>query len=459
MPNFIDLFGNEVKKKRERFIQYLTKGLELENLKSDYKKQFNKYFLKLDEHISPKEKFDAIAVDASGKRREFSNGTYFTLTRASGVENNGNISRKLEANVFTVNGSDAAVSTYFSRKSENLEFKIIEDYINSQRKNSNLKICLIDGSLYSRFMSHAVEIPIKDDEIFIIDYFKRIFRILKQAKEKNIILLGISKDSRDIFFRNALLDEIYYKNREKIRDSLSKIEYNLIQEVIKGIDTPDSSKIQQFTALIDKEQELLKKIEEIYKEYLVSRTDWEIIYRFSEYPGFTFPIEKGLGRREQQKVFKHMINESQSYLSRNFRRYISHLSGGDKSKFLKESEPVIKNFAKIPTFLSFHMLLDNRDNAIKIDIPSWYFNDWHYLTDFPYVKFADSIDPLFEKVLSVIKQLYGGIDNYNLLLSAAHDDAVLRNRVYNEVYEGSLQDKLNINLFLYQKRRIKRIRR
>lgn len=460
MPNFIDLFGKEISNKKERFIQYLTEGLKLKNLKSDYKKQFEKYFLPLQKYIEPyTQDFKAIAIDASGKKREFSNGTYFYLTRASGFINDGEILRKLEADVFTLEGSGFEVNTYFGRKSENLEFQILEKYLKSQKNNEKTNICFIDGSLYSRVMSHIVESPVLENETFIIDHINQVFKVLKEAKRKNVLLVGISKDSRDNFFRNALLDEIYYETREKIKDSLTLGEYNIIQEVIKGIDSPDNSKIKKFEDLITKKPKLLQKIKSIYEEYLVSRTDWEIIYRFSEYPGFSFPIEKGLGRFEQKRIFKNMTKESQNYILNHFRKYISKLDTHEKSKFLTNSEKIIKQFSTIPTFISFHTLLDLRDNPIKIDIPSWYFNDWNYLTRFPYVKFRETIEPLLTKIISIIKELYGGIDNYNLLLSAAHDDAVLRNRVYNEVYETCLQDKLDLNLLFYQKRRIKRMKR
>ncbi|MBD3213475.1 MAG: hypothetical protein GF311_12780 [Candidatus Lokiarchaeota archaeon] len=460
MPNFIDLFGNEINNKKEKFVQYLTEGLKLRNLKSDYKKQFEKYFLPLQKYIeADNQNFKAIAIDASGKKREFSNGTYFYLTRASGIINSGEILRNLEAEVFTLEGSGFEVNTYFGRKSENLEFQILEKYLKSQKKEEKTNICFIDGSLYSRIMSHIVESPVLEDEAFIIDHINRVFQVLKEAKRKNVLIVGLSKDSRDNFFRNALLDEVYYENREKIKNSLTLREYNLIKEVIKGIDNSNNSKIKQFKELITKKPKLLKKIKSIYEEYLVSRTDWEIIYRFSKYPGFSFPIEKGLGRIEQQRIFKNMIKNSQNYLINHFRKYISKLNTQEKSKFLKRSEKIIKQFSNIPTFLSFHIFLDLRDNPIKIDIPSWYFSDWNYLTKFPYVKFREIIETLLVKIISIIKELYGGIDNYNILLSAAHDDAVLGNRVYNEVYETFLQDKLDLNLLYYQKRRIKRMKR
>ncbi len=457
MPNFIDLFGEEISRKRERFIQYLKKGLELKTLNSDYKNQFDSYFLNLDDLPHSHHKFEALAVDASGKTREFSNGTFFYLTRASGIINNGDVLRKLEANVFTLDGSTFEVNTYFGRKSENLEFKIIEEYIRSQEKGDKYKLCLVDGSLYSRLMSHIIESPVLGDETFIIDHFKKLFKVLKEAKDKNIILLGLSKDSRDTFFRNAILDEIYYENRKKIKRSLTPDEYRIIKTVIKEIDNPNESKVRTFRELIEKHPKILDKLEAIYREYWISRTDWEIIYRFSEYPGFTFPIEKGLGRPEQLKIFKNMVNKTQNYISNHFKKYLTTLTEKRKATFIKEASFVIKNLSDMPTFISFHILLDMRDNPIKVDIPSWYFKDWNHLIHFPFVKFVKGVDPLLKKLISNIRELYGGIENHNLLLAAAHEDAVLKNRIYDEVYENCLQDKLN--MIFYHKRRIKRMKR
>jgi len=454
MPNFIDLFGKEIENNKTKFIQYLTKGVNLKALKSEYEKQFNKYYISLGDIRSYENNLNTIAIDASGKKREFSNGIFFYLNRASGIQNDGLILRELETDVFSTNGSEFEVNTYFGRKAEYLELKVVEQYVEAQQKSEKLKVCFLDGSLYSRLMSHIVESPIDENETFIFQYFEQLFKILNKAKKKNIILLGLSKDSRDNFFRNALLDEIYYEEREKIADLVNENEINLINNVIKKIDILRETTISKFKDLIDIKGDILRKIADIYKEYKILRTDWELIYRFSNVPGFTHPMEKGLGRIEQKRIFNEMIKNPRNYIATRFRNYISNLNKTEKSQFFDYSIKIIKKFLEVPTFISFHILIDIRDNPIKIDIPSWYFKNWNYLYEFHFVDFVEFIDPLLEELISYIIKLYGGPENYNILLSAAHDDVVLRNRVYSEIYERCLQDKLNI--LLKYKRRIKR---
>ncbi|GAG87375.1 unnamed protein product, partial [marine sediment metagenome] len=302
MPNFIDLFGVQIENNREKFIQYLTKGLELKFLKNDYKRQFLKHYFLLDK-IDESDNFNAIGIDASGKKREFINGTYFYLNRASGVQNNGDTIRKLDADVFTSNGTSNEVNTYFGRKSEYIEHEVLKEFLDAQDEGKEMKVCFIDGSLYSRLlMPHLIESPINYDETFILKHLETLFQVLKESLKKNVLLMGFSKDSRDTSYRNALLDEIFYEERTNITHHLTPDELQTINAVIKGIDLINEKDIREFYSLIKSKSVLLKKMNQIFDEYNITRTDAEIIYRFRDFAGFTHPMEKGLGRITQQKI-------------------------------------------------------------------------------------------------------------------------------------------------------------
>lgn len=456
MPNYIDLFGAEVENKKQKFIQYLTKGRELKYLESDYEKQFNRFFITLKNHKLKDENFEALAIDASGKKREFLNGVYFYVTRASGIQNNGKKIRILDTNVFTITGSNTEVDRYFGRKSEHIEFKVLKSYIDNQEKRNEFRVCFIDGSIYNRLMSPVFEFTVEEDEKFMLDYFELVFDVIQRAKDKNIILIGVSKDSREIFFRNALLDEIYYEERENLKKSgnLNGTEISIIESVIKKIDEYNEENVKKFKRLVNNKPNLLKKMLRIYNEYHYQRTDGEIIYRFAKSSGYTYPMEKGLGRPEQINLFKVMINKTQTYLLSRFKKFLLNLNGIDKQHFILRGEKILKRFSVIPTFISFHILPDIRDNPIKIDVPSWCFKNYNRLIDYPYVNFYNTKDPIINKILFYNMKMYGGLSNYNLLLSAAHNDAVLREKTYNEIYEQFLQDKLE--LILPHRRRTKR---
>lgn len=446
MPNFIDLFGVQIENNREKFIQYLTKGLELKFLKNDYKRQFLKHYFLLDK-IDESDNFNAIGIDASGKKREFINGTYFYLNRASGVQNNGDTIRKLDADVFTSNGTSNEVNTYFGRKSEYIEHEVLKEFLDAQDEGKEMKVCFIDGSLYSRLlMPHLIESPINYDETFILKHLETLFQVLKESLKKNVLLMGFSKDSRDTSYRNALLDEIFYEERANITHHLTPDELQTINAVIKGIDLINEKNIREFYSLIKNKSVLLKKMNQIFDEYNITRTDAEIIYRFRDFAGFTHPMEKGLGRIKQQKIFNNMIQNTENFIRRNFKKYLSNMDEVNKNKFIIYAKKVLRQYSEMPTFISFHILIDVRDNPIKIDIPSWYFKNWRKLLDFPHVNFFDISVPFFKDIIKIVLKMYGSSENYNLLLSAAHDDVVLRKNTYNEIYEQFMQDKLEILL-------------
>lgn len=454
MPNFIDLYGAHIENKKEKIVQYLTKGVELKFLKDDYKKHFLENFFPLIGDLLD-DNYETIAIDASGNKSEFANGVYFYIQRAYGVINNGEYLRELETDVFSVTGAGTEAETYIGWKAEDLEFKILHSYIDDLKEPyEELRVALIDGSLYSRANHFILESSVIDDEDFILKYLDSYITVLNETKEKNILLIGLSKDSRATFFRNGILDEVFYEEREKIKDKITDSELRLINSVIKGIDELHIAKLQEFRDLLNEKPKLLKKIADIFKEYQITRTDGELIYRFAETTGFTRPMEMGLGRPQQKNNFKQMRKDPVSFLRTRFKNKIDSLSDEEKEKFFKYGLKVIEKILLIPTFISFHILPDIRDTPIKIDIPSWYFERNHLLSKYPFVDFIKVLESLMEIIISFIMKLYGGLDNYNLLLSAAHDGATMSKKTYFEIYEQFLTDKLDI--ILPYKRRTRR---
>ena len=458
LPNYIDLFGEEVATKRDKFIQYLTKGVKLDFLESDYRIQFEKFFVPLTEDYLSKDNYKAIAIDASGNKREFWNGVYFFVQRACGVVNNGEILRELEADVFAISGQPTEAETYIGWKAEYLEFKVLDDFLRYiDDSDGRPRFCFIDGSLYARLMHFIVESTVKGDEYYILKYLDYYCEILTKARKKNLVLIGVSKDSRAKFFRNGLLDEIYYEEIDKIKSEIHEAELLLIKSVIKNIDEPKKLEVNKFKQLIANNPKLLKKIDQIFREYNTVRTNGEILYRFANIEGFTMPMEMGLGRPYQKKIFKKIESDPGSLVSKLFKKYIDAIPEKEEEEFVKKGAKILSKMLEMPTFMSFHLVPDIRDVPLKIDVPSWYFEKWNKISEFKFVKFIDHIDPFFKVIIGFIMKLYGGVDNYNILLTNAHDNAVLKLEKFNSVYEKLLEDNLKI-LFPY-KRRTKRMTR
>lgn len=185
MPNYIDLLGNQIENNKDKFIQYLTKGIELKYLKSDYKEKFDKYFIPIKDKILSDENFESLAIDASGNKREFMNGMYFYINRAYGAINTGEFIRDLETDVFSISGPGREAETYIGWKAEYLEFKVLESYIDNQNgENQQLKVAFIDGSLYSRLMHPIFESTVMGDEYFILKYLELYYKVLNETKKK-----------------------------------------------------------------------------------------------------------------------------------------------------------------------------------------------------------------------------------------------------------------------------------
>ncbi len=454
MPNFIDLFGAHIENKKEKIVQYLTKGVELKFLREDYKRHFNKNFFPFNDNLL-NENYETIAIDASGNKSEFANGVFFYINRAYGVINNGENIRELDTDVFSISGSATIAETYVGWKAEDLEFKVLSSYLKDlEYSTDKLKVCLIDGSLYARANHFIIESTVLDDEDYILKYLDSYIQILNEAKQKNVLLIGLSKDSRSTFFRNGILDEIFYEERDIIKDVVSESELKLINIVIKGIDELNENSLKEFRNLLIDKPTILEKIRHLFYEYKLTRTDGEILYRFAKSGGFTRPMEMGLGRPQQKNKFNQMKRDPVSFLRSRFRNKIDSISEEEKEKFYEFALKVMAKLLLIPTFISFHILPDIRDIPIKVDIPSWYFERNNVLSKYHFVDFIDYIEPLMEKMICFIMKLYGGINNYNLLLSAAHKGAVLSKKTYFEIYEQFLKDKLDI--LLPYKRRTRR---
>ena len=146
MPNFIDLFGAHIENKKEKIVQYLTKGVEIKFLKEDYERHFNKNFFPFNENLLD-DNYETIAIDASGNKSEFANGVYFYINRAYGVINNGEYLRELDTDVFSISGSATVAETYVGWKAEDLEFKVLRSYLNELEDSTDKqRVCLIDNN-------------------------------------------------------------------------------------------------------------------------------------------------------------------------------------------------------------------------------------------------------------------------------------------------------------------------
>ncbi|WP_370519909.1 DNA double-strand break repair nuclease NurA, partial [Thermococcus sp. GR7] len=124
------------------------------------------------------------------------------MVRALGIEGN-NEYRLLEADFDYTDGSAHEVNNAIQRKMEYLEIKLAVEAISEGFSG----IVLIDGSFYGRISHLIIESPLSNDRDFFIKYYQEVLRLFKLAKENNVMLIGISKESGSRFFRDFLVKQ------------------------------------------------------------------------------------------------------------------------------------------------------------------------------------------------------------------------------------------------------------
>ena len=112
----------------------------------------------------------------------------------------------METDVIFSKDELSKIKYLIGRKMELLEFQVA---INSIKNGVDCKVVLLDGSLYGRAIHNLIETKTREEIPTLLKYFKVYKELLDLCKEKNILLVGVSKQSRSTFFRDFLLRLIF----------------------------------------------------------------------------------------------------------------------------------------------------------------------------------------------------------------------------------------------------------
>ena len=75
---------------------------------------------------------------------------------------------------------------------------------------------LIDGSLYGRLVHVPLESKIEEDRLILVEYFRVYRELFELCKEKDVLLIGVAKESRSTAFRDYLLSLFYNEELAKL---------------------------------------------------------------------------------------------------------------------------------------------------------------------------------------------------------------------------------------------------
>ncbi len=438
MPRFLDLYLEKLRDKRESLEKLLLLSRDSLEL---YQDLFRKYWRLLPQ--TEEFKGEVIAVDSSDGVIEHKEGVVIHICRALALSNRGIEERELEITPFYPT-DNVGLTVFRSRMREHLEHILALKCLRKISSGDN-SVILIDGSLYGR-MAH---LP-KDSEIpgyqgFMLDYIRVYSELFEEAQEKNVLVIGLSKDSKSRIYKRVLLFEELTK---KIGES------SLGGEISCQI-------IEAWNALWKNPKQSLEKlksikgvppwVKEMLREALAPRPDIQLITRLIDKPGYTVPaLLKTPAPALDSLVNAIEKGELRKYIERSFSNAIAEAESVVYKKALK----ILPRILQYPDIVMFYYLPKKGDIPIRVDAPAWILGDNVKTSS----RFAilEGFENRLEQLLSLLNQLYAGPRHYNVLMEDVDSKVKLRMSDILKIYEPILSKELDF--LIEHTRDVRRVR-
>jgi hypothetical protein len=420
MPEFLDEFAASVIPKKDAMKEKVLKGTP-NPLQDRFREKFPSFWVGVDNPaelgVNPAE-LSVMAVDSSVYSNLLSTGGVFYVVRSLAVCRDIE-QKRLESDVFFSKGGSVTERNFISVKMEMLEFQVAIDAL---KNGLGCGTILIDGSLYGRLVHIPLESKVEEERLVLVDYFRIYRELLDLCREKNVLLVGVAKESRSTSFRDYLLSLVYKEELKKldVDDEDARRLKPLFMEVVNDV----ASGLQKFEKFGQKYGIKLETIRMILEELARSRPDYQLVMNFAESVGYTEPLLLGSSPRLARKL-ETLRSDAQSYLRKNFPNALREMGMG----FVDEAAQIIADIPDFPAIVSFYVLFDRRDSPIRIDVPCWN----QKLVDVGWHKLApESVD--LEGVLRVLATGYCGLDCHNLWLKNVDERVRLKKKTVDNIY-------------------------
>lgn len=432
MPRFLDLFINEIRIKGA-LIKSLFSSSDV--IKSIYYNYLNRYWNNLPR--VPEFHFNAFAIDSSDAIIEHKTGVVLLISRALGLSNNGKRLRKLRVEVLPpVYNSE--LSSIRSLLREHLEHIIGIKAIDELSGTDNIKVILLDGSLFGRMMHVPKGFNISYLDDFILDYINTYYTLLDKARRNSIILVGVSKSSRARILREMLLDMIF---RDIIRKYISDLD--LQERIIKLWDQFPKYNYEVLDKLskLVRSADLPDNIMKVFFEIYIERSDFQILMNCIDSTGFTQPLELSYPSPNLDSLFIAIKNNNlENYVINNFRKSFIHR---DKEEFIDRAMLTLAKILEYPAIISFYLILSRNDIPMRIDIPAYCFGLDDKLGDLKRNAFISVNSQKLNVILSILIRLYSSPKHYNALLESVDKEVKFKLKNIN-IYERILSKELGV---------------
>jgi len=440
---FADLLVKEVNILRDRILSVI---LEPEERCEFYRQLLSRHWLSLPpEKIPTKSK--VYAIDSSDGVIELAGGGVIYMVRAAALSNKRDEEaiRKLKLDAFYP-PSDEKLNEYRKLMREHLE------HLTALEAAKNLgpgDIILIDGSIFGR-MNHVfqvLDIPGKED--FMLTYVETFYNLFNTCIKKNITLIGVAKDSRSTLLRESLLAELLL---EEIRNYDTELQIEIVT-ILRNI---QRSPRQAFKAI----REIVKKVDKVIyttlQELLDDMPDYKMIMISRMEPGYTHPLKLEL--RNIARGFVEILF-TPSRRDELVRTFISSLPQNKVSTNIeKRIYKALEHMTAYPAVAALYVKFAKNDIPLRIDIVHPDVEKWSLEECDPsgkYVKFAsDGWEDVAHRVLELLKGLYAGLKNYNVLLTSVDKYVKMTQNIKN-LYKAKIESLLDT--LIQQSRGVRRV--
>jgi hypothetical protein len=371
---FADEFMEEVRGKKSELMSMLSENYSNE-LERKLRTLLEKNWLSLPSEKSLKAR--EFAVDGSMAHRTLVNGSDLFFARALLIGDNGRLEKKkFRFEALRALEDPDEVSRFLRLLMGYLEVKIILDNIDELADS----VVLMDGSLYGRFTHYYREILVSGFEDLPLKLISSMQELFHQCKERDVLLIGISKHSRSRVLSKALLGSL-------------------------GVDMPPR----------------------------MLPSDMEIIYRWRrDSPGYSKPLV--LGDYAVYWEIDKLLEQPESFLSQYFPNIRESEAGWGRK--------VLASIPETPAMVMSYILPERGDSALRLDVPVNLLGDERKIGNVSPFEFADP--KLIKHVISHLLASRGGKEVYNALLYVADREVRITRDTVDTVYKSIIQKELGI---------------
>ena len=418
---FVDLLIKEVRNIQNEILSVV---LEPEDKAAFYRDLLLRRWYAIKDHPFNSPSAGTIyATDSSDCTIELAGGGIIHITRAAALSNQQDEIRKLKLHAFYP-PSDEELTEYRKLVREHLEHEVALEAIQELKGEDAI---LIDGSIFGRMLHvfKILKIPGKED--FMIQYVRTLHQLLEECTRKNIILLGVAKDSRSTLLKEALLIELLaerVKNDPKIWTTVETLLMRFRRR------PHDALKLLKRVS-----NEIGEEICRILQELLNKTPDYKMIIASKVSTGFSHPLKMEIKHVSSGFIKIVMDHKQRADLARKLAASLPEKAS------IEEVHEALSCISSYPPVAVLYAKFAEKDIPLRIDIIHPEVERWRIEGRVGFA--AGGWESITARALALLYNLYAGLKNYNVLLTHVDQYVKMTHRVKEE-YKNKIESLIKV---------------